>query len=261
MGTDARDPLAATAQGAGPRVVLVHGFTQSARSWAPVAGPLSASREVVSVDLPGHGGSSGRAVAGLEDAAGLLGATGGRAAYVGYSLGARTCLTLALSSPALVDRLVLVGATAGIRDEAERATRRAADEALAAELDDGGDDGLDRFLHRWLAGPLFAHLSPAQADLGARRANHAAGLAASLRSCGTGTQAPSWERLDELAMPVLVVAGERDDKFRRLAGELVAGIGANAALAVVPGAGHAAPFEAPDAFVGLLEAFLAAPAA
>jgi pimeloyl-ACP methyl ester carboxylesterase len=59
--------------------------------------------------------------------------------------------------------------------------------------------------------------------------------------------APLWERLGELGdLPVVVLAGERDEKYvalgRRLAGAL-----ANAELVVVPGAGHALPLEAPAA--------------
>ena len=120
----------------------------------------------------------------------------------------------------------------------------------------GGRDGLEAFLARWLAGPLFAHLTPEQADLPARRLHTPAGLAASLRTCGAGAEAPRWDRLGELSMPVLVVVGERDERFRRIGEDLVAGIGENADLAVVPGAGHAVPFEAPGAFLALLEASL-----
>ncbi|MDA8295762.1 MAG: alpha/beta fold hydrolase [Actinomycetota bacterium] len=252
--------LSAITSGDGPTLVLVHGFTQSARSWRRVEPHLPAGYRRVAIDLPGHGGSSEVAVAHLDEAARLVGERGGRATYVGYSLGGRTCLRLALTSPALVQRLVLVGATAGLGDDAERARRRAADEALASELEAGGDAGVEGFLERWLAGPLFAHLSPEQADLPARRDNRAAGLAASLRTCGTGTQPPSWEVLGQLAMPVLVVAGERDERFAALGRAMVEAIGDNARLALIQGAGHAACFEAPERFGALLGEFLAEPA-
>ncbi len=246
-------------EGAAPRVVLVHGFTQTGRSFDRIAGALSARREVVCVDLPGHGQSSGHPVDDLAGAARLVGATGGRAAYVGYSLGGRTCLVLALEHPGLVDRLVLVAATAGIGDDDERARRRAADEVLAGELDGLGQGSIEGFLERWLAGPLFAHLTAEQADVPARRANTGPGLAASLRSCGTGAMRPVWDRLGELAMPVLVLAGERDGRYVAIAERLVAGIGGNARLGVVPDAGHAVPFEAPGPFVDAVEDFLDGP--
>lgn len=249
--------LALQRSGAGAPLVLVHGFTQTRASWERVRPALPAGRTVVALDLPGHGGSAAIAVADLEEAAALVGDAGGRATYVGYSLGGRTCLTLALARPDLVEALVLIGATAGIADPSERATRRAADDALAAHLEAGGDGALGAFLDEWFAGPLFARLSAEQQDRAAR-ATSAAGLAASLRSCGTGTQVPSWARLHELAMPVLCCAGEDDARFRALAEKMAAAIGANATVATIPGAGHAACFENPSAFGELLGRFLAA---
>ncbi|HWD45451.1 MAG TPA: alpha/beta fold hydrolase, partial [Actinomycetota bacterium] len=111
--------------GGGGRVVLVHGFTQTLASWGAVGGRLARRWEVVRVDLPGHGGSGGIQV-GFEEAAGLVGEAGGRAAYVGYSLGGRLCLRLALDRPDLVPALVLIGASPGIADPGGRAERRAA---------------------------------------------------------------------------------------------------------------------------------------
>src|SRR6266545_8429804 len=138
------------------RVVLVHGFTQTLAAWEPVAARLGARWRVLRVDLPGHGGSAA-VRAGFGEAAGLLGACGGRAAYVGYSLGGRLCLRLALDRPDLVRSLVLIGASPGLDDPAVRAARRGSGEALAAELE---RVGLERFLDRWLAQPLFASLPP-----------------------------------------------------------------------------------------------------
>src|SRR6478736_8740059 len=159
--------LQAASRGHGPRVVLVHGFTQTHESWDPVTADLATDHEVVVVDAPGHGGSSG-VRADLWAGADLLGDVGGRATYVGYSMGARLVLHLALGRPELVDRLVLLGGTAGIDAADERAERRLADERLAEELE---RDGTERFLERWLAQPIFEGLTPAPADLAARRAN------------------------------------------------------------------------------------------
>ena len=122
--------LHAERSGAGaPRLVLVHGFTQTGRSWSTIAADLARDHEVVLVDAPGHGGS-GAVDADLPAGAALLGQAGGRGVYVGYSMGGRLALHLALAEPALVDGLVLLGATAGIDDPdgagqpAGRRTRR-----------------------------------------------------------------------------------------------------------------------------------------
>jgi 2-succinyl-6-hydroxy-2,4-cyclohexadiene-1-carboxylate synthase len=250
-------PLHHVAEG-GPeglgRVVLVHGFTQTQAAWEPVAAGLRARWRLVRVDLPGHGGSAG-VRAGFAEAAGLLGACGGRAAYVGYSLGGRLCLRLALDRPELVRALVLLGASPGIADPAARAERLAADEALATGVE---DDGVAAFLDRWLAGPLFATLPPERAGLPERLANTAAGLASALRLLGAGAQAPLWDRLAGLRCPTLLVAGARDARFAALAAEMAAAIGPTARLALVPGAGHAVHLERPAAVAKLLDGFLAA---
>lgn len=240
--------------GRGRRLVLVHGFTQTGRSWAAVAGELAADHEVVLVDAPGHGGSATIA-AGIPESAALLAGTGGRATYIGYSMGARLALRLAVDHHELVEGLVLLGGTAGIEDDAERAARRRADEELAASIE---RDGLDAFLDRWLSNPLFARLTPEAAGLDERRLNSPDGLAGSLRLAGTGTMEPLWDRLAELTMPVLVLAGEHDTKFRAIGERLAAGIGANATFRVIPGAGHAAHLEQSAAFIAALRSFLAA---
>jgi len=256
--TDARAPaLHAKRLGNGPPVVLVHGFTQTGDSWSEIARDLAGEFEMIMPDLPGHGLSPlPKDGSGLREAAEAVGATGGRATYVGYSLGGRCCLQLALAAPQLVERLVLVGAHPGIEDESSRRLRRQSDELLATELAQMGDSTVPKFVEAWLAGPLFAHLTAEQADRASRLQNSGAGLSASLRTSGTGRQLPMWERLGELGMPVLVVAGELDDKFKALARRTASNIGDNARLAIVAGAGHAVPFERPDVFVALLREFL-----
>lgn len=244
--------LFAEVDGRGPRLVLVHGFTQTRRSWGPVAADLADDHEVVRVDAPGHG-RSGSLALDMVEGADALAEVGGRAAYLGYSMGARLCLHLALARPELVVALVLVGATAGIEDPDARAARRRHDEALALEIE---RVGVAEFLERWLEKPLFKGLSAGAAGVEARLENTVAGLAGSVRRAGTGAQQPLWAALHTLEMPVLAVAGERDDAFAARAEEIVAAIGPNAEVALIPDAGHAAHLEAPEEFVAVVRPFL-----
>lgn len=242
-------PLHAERRGTGPRVVFVHGFTQTGRSWRGVADHFAEhGHESVVVDLPGHG-DSGAVRADLRRTADLLAATTGPAMYVGYSLGGRVCLHLALMYPHVVERLVLVGAHPGIVDDDERAARRTADDRLAQHL---LEVGVDAFLDEWLAQPLFATL-PIDDDARAeRRRNTADGLAASLRLCGTGAQVPLWERLMELNMPVLALAGELDHKYVPIAERIAASV-PEGSFASVHGAGHAAHLERPMQVITRIE--------
>jgi 2-succinyl-6-hydroxy-2,4-cyclohexadiene-1-carboxylate synthase len=244
--------LATDQFGAGPRLVMVHGFTQTRSSWMHIARSLAANYTVVLVDAPGHGGSEG-VRADLWTSAELLGEVGGRATYIGYSMGARICLHLALSRPELVERLVLLGATPGIDDPVERAGRRASDSRLAQRIE---TEGVEAFIDHWLDQPLFATLPPDPSDRERRLANTVSGLAASLRLAGTGTQDPLWNRLGEISIPVLLITGARDEKFSSIAERMSMQMNEDIQVRSIEEAGHAAHLEKPEQFLQILATWL-----
>lgn len=233
------------------RFALAHGFTQTASSWDVVAQLLRdelVDIDVVAVDLPGHGDAPPPIDSDLWASADRLVDAGGSGTYIGYSMGGRVSLHAALSHPDKVRRLVLIGATAGIDDPDERLERRRADERLALHIE---SVGVPVFIDEWLANPLFAGLDDDTALRSDRLRNTAAGLAGSLRSTGTGTQTPLWDRLGEIECPVLVLVGEHDAKFSELGQRLVAGL-PDAELVVVANAGHSVHLERPHATVAAL---------
>ena len=249
-----------------PTLVLVHGFTQNGRCWGDLLAWVRRRFHVVAVDAPGHGATApSHDTASFVEAASLIGEAGGPATYLGYSMGGRLCLQLACDRPELVERLIVVGATAGLRDRLDRAARRRSDAHLAERLE---TVGLAAFLEEWLALPLFAGLEAPFQARAERLTNRMEGLAASLRGCGTGQQEPLWDRLGALTMPVLVTAGALDTKFAAEAKHLVEAINsptavpgqpaapANAHLVLVEGAGHSAHLEAPGAFAAHLGSWL-----
>jgi 2-succinyl-6-hydroxy-2,4-cyclohexadiene-1-carboxylate synthase len=250
---DGRSSLHREISGRGDPVVLIHGFTQSARSWGTLAGELARRHTVITVDAPGHGRSSAIA-ADLSCGADLMAeAVDSPAAWVGYSMGGRFALHVALRHPRRVRRLVVVSATGGIDDPAARAARREADETLAVKVE---QEGVAAFVRWWLDRPLFATLPKSAAAMESRLGGTAAGLASSLRMAGTGSQEPLWPQLRQLRMPVLVVAGELDEAYLAEGRRLVETIGANATLSVVPDAGHACHLEQPAAFLRIVGPFL-----
>jgi pimeloyl-ACP methyl ester carboxylesterase len=138
----------------------------------------------------------------------------------------------------------------------ERAARRRADDALAAELE---TRGLNGFLSSWYAQALFGGLrrKPAlfRRLLARRRKNDAAELARALRGCSVGWQRSLWQQLPRLAMPVLLLAGRGDKKYVELMRRMQAQI-SGAQLRVVPGAAHAVVEEQPARVARALIKFL-----
>ena len=234
-------------------LVLLHGFSATRHAWDAVAAQLSPQRYLpLALDLPGHGDAAEQVAPISFDScvADVLANAPERFALCGYSLGGRVALHVALAAPERVTRLVLVSTSAGIDDEAERAERRAADRRLADELE---RIAFEQFIERWRTQPLFADDPPEVGELARedQRRNRPHVLAAVLRGIGTGEMTPLWDRLGELTMPVTVVVGERDAKFRAL-GERMAALIPAAQLVVIPG-GHRLALESPAAVARSLE--------
>jgi 2-succinyl-6-hydroxy-2,4-cyclohexadiene-1-carboxylate synthase len=226
-------------------LVLLHGFTQTRHSWRLTIAQLDGAPRVLAPDLPGHGLAAQRPASFPACTAYVRALAGGRFTLGGYSMGGRIALAAALAlGDNQIERLVLVGASPGIADDAERARRRVADDELAARIE---RIGVGAFATEWGAQPLFEGqpekvAAAAHAD---RLRNTPDGLAAALRGLGTGVMEPLWDRLPELAMPVTLLAGERDEKFRAIADRMAERI-PRAEIHIVPGAGHAAQLERPD---------------
>lgn len=262
-------PLPHRINGAGPPIVLLHGFLGDGVAMDGLAARLGDAFRTIAPDLPGHGRAADCVAATdgftacLDDLAATLAAAGHVSAHwLGYSMGARIALAFALRHPARVRSLVLIAGRAGIADAGDRAARLAADAALAARIE---AIGMPAFAAEWLAQPLFAtlaRLGPEQlaAERAARARHDAAGVAAALRALGPAAQPRLHDRLGELAMPVLLIAGALDAPFVAHARALTAAI-PQAQLAIVEGAGHAVHVEQPAACAAVVRDFLTRAAA
>jgi len=237
--------------GAGPAVLLLHGFTGSGADWEPFRTALERVTTVIAVDLLGHGASaaprdpSRHAVERqAADLAALVRREVAEPAHVvGYSFGARIALRLAADHPDVVRSLFLESPSAGIPDPDARAARRAADEELARMLD---WEGIEAFVRHWEGLPLFATEREAPAGVRAqlhaqRLANDPHGLASSLRGAGQGVMAPIHDALRTILVPTTVMAGALDVTGRA---ESVARAIPGARLIEIPSVGHAPHREA-----------------
>ena len=226
---------------------------------------LEGRHRCIAVDLPGHGASLGTPPdrytmeGAAQSVLNILDATGTpRATIVGYSMGGRLALYLALRHPDRCAGLFLESTSPGIEDAGERAARRTADEEKAARLEGGDFEG---FVRDWYRQPLFAPLARDE-DLLRRTTkdrlrNDPAELAKSLRGMGTGNQPSLWGELPRLRVPALAVAGGLDEKFVGISRRM-ASLNSSIRAAVVPGAGHNVHAEVPTAYLSSLKGFLSA---
>lgn len=236
---------------------LLHGFSGAGQNWSRIAGLLG-SIPFIAPDLIGHGGTDAPSDPSrytMEVATADLFALCQQLKLppvhlVGYSMGGRLALYIALTYPVMVARLTLESASPGLATESEQAERRAADEALADQIE---ANGIEWFARMWEHLPLFAHQSDTvQAALREVRLKQSPkGLANSLRGMGTGAQPSLWDRLPELTMPVDLIVGALDTKFVAINQQMAARI-PDCRLHVVEGAGHSVHQEQPESVARIL---------
>ena len=257
--------LHAEVAGAGPPLVLLHGFTGSSGTWSGLTAALAADYTVIAPDLIGHGRSDApgdvdryRMSRAVDDLVALVRQLGHeRAAWLGYSMGGRTALQLVVQHPEAVEALILEGTSPGIADGDERAARVASDEAMAERIE---RDGVEVFVDTWERVPLFATQLSLPAETRAairatRTANTATGLANSLRGMGAGAQDPLLDRVAAITVPTLLIAGELDTKYVEIARDMARTM-PDATMHLIEGAGHAAHLERLEAFRRPLLEFL-----
>ncbi len=240
-----------TVHGSGdPRLSFLHGFTQTSKSWVSPASAIRGGTKQF-IDAPDHGESQGQSL-NLAEAGNAVAEIALESTLIGYSMGARIALHAVLQNPKAFNGVVLVSGTAGIADDQERMNRKLHDEALACSIEDTGNEA---FIREWVQQPLFANSRFSEEDIADRLRNSASSLASSLRLCGTGTQRSLWDDLKNILIPVLVVAGERDEKFVAIAHQMH-GLIPFSQIAIVQNAGHAVHTEVPDKFCAIVNDWL-----
>ena len=198
------------------------------------------------LDAPGHGNNDNGARSLAQSADDIVAAMQ-PGILIGYSMGARMALHVALQHPQMVSQLVLISGTPGLATLAERSARLQSDNELADHIE---KIGTSAFIDEWLALPIFSGLSDQTNQRNDRIRNTAKGLADSLRFAGTGTQEPQWSNLHQLSMPVHLIVGELDNKFRTIAKDMQPLL-QSSEMKVVPNVGHTVHLEDP-ATTGLI---------
>jgi 2-succinyl-6-hydroxy-2,4-cyclohexadiene-1-carboxylate synthase len=227
-------------------VLFIPGFMQRGDAWRPVAELLPERYPSTLLDHREHTleGRLAEIAAAAEDGAVL----------VGYSLGGRLALRAVLREPGRYAGLVTVGATAGIDDPPMRSARAEADERLASWLEAAP---IEDVVAIWERQPLFADQSEAliEAQRPGRLSQDPAGLAMLVRTAGQGVLEPVWHELLMLDLPVLAIAGARDEGYVAAA-QRMADVAPRGRAAIVEDAGHAPQLQRPERVAELIAAFL-----
>lgn len=249
-----------------PAVLFLHGFLGRKEDWFPIARTLAGDFFCILTDLPGHGENPAAGPPGtlsfdrlteeLDQLVQHLQVP--RLTLVGYSLGGRAALHYACSRGRHLHGLVLESTSPGIEDPASRLARAALDDRRAAALEAGG---LAAFLDSWYRADLWRSLQQRPNLLRQLKTDRVSGdpssLARALADLSPGRMPDLWPCLQGISNPVLLLAGELDDKYTattRLAADLIPGGHAR----IIPGAGHNIHLEQPEKVAQAIQEFLQA---
>jgi 2-succinyl-6-hydroxy-2,4-cyclohexadiene-1-carboxylate synthase len=228
-----------------PEVVFVPGFMQRGDAWSPVAERLPEPYPSQLLDHREHT---------FEGRLREIAAAADGAVLCGYSLGGRLAMRAALREPERYAGLVTVSTTAGVDEPTARSARREADERLAAWMETAS---IEDVVAVWERQPLFADQSESliERQRPGRLSHNTRELALLLRTAGQGALEPVWFDLSRLPLPVLAIAGARDEGYARAARRIAESVPGGRA-AVLENAVHAVQLQRPDELARLLVEFL-----
>lgn len=244
-----------------PAIVFLHGFMGSGEDWINIAMAVQRSYCSVLVDLPGHGRANsavhslswGMAETSRAIISELQRINVQQCYLVGYSMGGRIALYLAMNHPKLFKQTILESASPGLATAREQKARIEQDRKLADRL---LTENYGEFLDWWYQIPLFQGIAghpdyPAMIER--RLKNQPANLAKSLTDIGTGRQPSLWGKLRGNTVPILLVTGDKDRKYQGIA-ERMAHSGRMISRTTISNCGHNCHFEQPMAFSSVLKA-------
>ncbi|MBW4591453.1 MAG: 2-succinyl-6-hydroxy-2,4-cyclohexadiene-1-carboxylate synthase [Brasilonema angustatum HA4187-MV1] len=250
-----------------PLILFLHGFMGNSHEFDEAISLLCDDFYCLTVDLPGHGKTkvlcgdewytmpnTADTVINLLDNLKIT-----KCFLVGYSMGGRLALYLTLHFPQRFTKVVLESASPGLLTEAERVERVKRDEQIARKLERSVcRNDFVTFVYNWYNQQIFGLIKDHPQFhrlLEVRLQNHPIELAKSLRFMGTGCQPSLWEMLKKNKNPVLLLAGEYDEKFIDVNTEMT-NICESCQLKVIQTSAHNIHFENVKAFVENLQYFL-----
>jgi 2-succinyl-6-hydroxy-2,4-cyclohexadiene-1-carboxylate synthase len=251
--------------GEGFPLLLLHGFTGDTSTWTPFWHDWGSHSRLIVPDIIGHGKTESpnelnryKIESVAHDLKVILDEMGvNQVDLLGYSMGGRLALTFAILFPNMVRKLILESASPGLLTAAEREKRCMKDLELADFIK---EHSIEHFVDYWEEIPLFSTMKrlplPTRKTVRNQRlGNSPTGLANSLFGMGTGSQPSWWDKLAQLTCEVLLLTGERDEKFCGIAEKILREL-KNGTWVVVENSGHAIHVEEKEKFGTIVSDFL-----
>ena len=244
-----------------PHLILFHGFMGSGEAFTPLLKDLSEFCNPITIDLKGHGKSTGTEKADdystdqqVRELTSVISRLEMAMLFIyGYSMGGRLALQLTLESPKLFSGLILESTHCGIADPDLRKQRRKIDRVRAEQI----MDDFSSFLDRWSQLPLFNANESSDSDSYYRimEQQNPSYLAASLRGFGAGNMPYVCDQLTNFEKPVQLIAGSEDQKYVDKMSE-IAQLLPSSTLNIVDGAAHRVHVDRPKDVTQILNSFI-----
>ncbi|MEM9409618.1 MAG: alpha/beta fold hydrolase [Planctomycetota bacterium] len=168
---------------------------------------------------------------------------------VGYSMGARLALSIAIQFPNLLKGLVFISGNPGLESSEEKKTRSINDQQIAKQLD---SQPLEIFLKKWYQQPIFDSMDETIRSSEVDRKlcqNQPKIWAENLHAYSVARQPNNWPLLGTLSIPVLVLAGQDDEKYKKFAERIGSEVSSqNIKIEIIPNCGHIIHREQPEWF-------------
>lgn len=242
-----------------PYLLMLHGFMGDRRVFEHLINELCECCNPITLDLLGHGKSMKPTDPDryhenkqVDDILNLIQELEISPLFLfGYSMGGRLALKTALKNPDIFEGLILESTNCGISDKSKREERCQTDEQRALAIENNFDD----FLAKWKELALFQSPSPIKEELTQeyqriQQEQNPYAMAASLRGFGNGSMIPVCHKLNQLHLPVLLLAGSYDEKYQQINRYLAEQL-PNATFSSIR-AGHRTHLDNPSAFVSEL---------
>ncbi len=244
---------------------LLHGFTGSSADWQNVSFLFDSKFNIYGIDLIGHGKSDSPTDISLyspESQAEQMKSVieklkGEKNIVLGYSMGGRLALIVAMLFPELLHGIILESSSAGISNNQESEKRKDYDLQLADMI---LTKPIEEFIASWMDQELFGTLkrfSNAKLDQMKKEKskNNRTGIANSLRGFSTGVMPNFGSKLKSLNIPVLLLSGQLDSKFTKINSGLQKQF-SKAKHSVIKTSGHNTHLEEPKNFIQVVNKFL-----